>query len=96
MIPTATLLFLELESNYHFMTDKDIVPYVGPHVGMLAFEDDYDSETVLTYGAQAGVKAFVSENVALDFQLRWTHYELDDFDSETDTFSLLVGVNVYF
>lgn len=92
-------LFFEVEPNYHFMTDSTLVPYVGMHAGLIYATSGDDSETVPSYGAQAGIKNFFSENVALDVQLRWTHYSLefgDDDEASIDDYGIIVGLNWYF
>jgi len=93
----TALLSFEAEPNWHFMTDTAVVPYVGPHAGFITIETTGFSETVFTYGVQGGVKAFVSENAAVDAQLRYTRFELDIPGAEpTNNLGVFVGLNLYF
>ncbi len=60
--------YLYLEPNYHFNTASTFVPYVGVNGAYADLGGDLDSD--ITYGVQAGVKAFFTEDVALKVEVR--------------------------
>lgn len=92
---TSTNIFVEFEPNYMFRSEADNIPYIGAHVGMIIYENDFDDGSTLTYGAQLGIKSFISENTAIDYQVRYTTYEPDDFDESIDVLQFRIGVNIY-
>lgn len=79
-----------VEPNYHFAPEAEVVPYAGVHVGLGSFESGDYSSTSITYGAQGGVKKFVSENVALKGECRYT-----DMDGNKEL-GLHVGMSLFF
>lgn len=59
---------LLLRPNFHFDTQSATVPYIGAAVGIYFFEMDDDGGTNFAYGAQAGIKQFVKDNVFLQVE----------------------------
>jgi OOP family OmpA-OmpF porin len=60
-----------LDAVYHFMPEKKLVPYVAAGVGAISIRGDIDnkgSDPFLNFGA--GVKYFVTENLALRGDIR--------------------------
>ena len=60
-----------LDALYHFMPEKKLVPYVAAGVGAISIRGDIDnkgSDPLLNFGA--GVKYFVTENLALRGDIR--------------------------
>jgi len=60
-----------LDALYHFMPEKMLVPYVAAGVGAISIRGDIDnkgSDPLLNFGA--GVKYFVTENLALRGDIR--------------------------
>jgi len=83
-------LALFVEPNYHFNTSTAMVPYAGVHGGMFLSQSGETSNSVFEYGAQAGIKSFLSENVAFNTQLRYDRYSVED--STTSQLALNVGL----
>ena len=95
----AAMLALQVQPDWHFVTDGMWVPYVGPHAGIFMYEAGDFSDEVISYGAHIGAKGFVTENVAVDLSLRYTIYEVDageDSDVEVDEIMAFAGLNFYF
>ncbi|MCK4838635.1 MAG: hypothetical protein KAS94_07500, partial [Desulfobulbaceae bacterium] len=84
-----TVVTVAVEPNYHFGSGT-VVPYAGAHLGIMAFDYGSGSETEVSFGPHGGLKSFLSENTALDTQLRFTT------SSSADTLELRVGLNIYF
>lgn len=78
--------------QYNFLTDGDIVPFVGmsyDYTGLGDF-DETDFYTVF-----AGMRHFVAENVALRYDLVYSGATDSDFDA-LDSTSLRFGVDWFF
>jgi opacity protein-like surface antigen len=87
----STAIGLYLEPNYHLNTKGDVIPYFGGHAGMYSFESGgADGETEFSYGGQAGAKAFISENVALKLEGRYTGYD------GASIYGAFFGLSVFF
>jgi hypothetical protein len=85
--------FLNLIANYNFVpsasTDYAInrtIPYLGLALGT-SF-GDFDGSS---YGAQAGVKHFLTNDVSLFGELQWRHFS----DPDDDATRLLIGLSTY-
>lgn len=85
---------IHIEPNYHFNTKSMTVPYIGVHAGILYYDWGIDSDTSFSYGAQAGLKAFINENVSLKFEGRYTNYDIGN-NGDFDEYQLLVGFQIY-
>jgi hypothetical protein len=85
--------FLNLIGNYNFVpkasTDYAInrtIPYVGLAAGV-----SYGDENGSDYGAQVGVKHFLTNDVSLFGELQWRHLT----DPDDDTTALILGLSTY-
>ena len=83
-----------LEPNYYFNLNSGAVPYIGLNAGMVAWDFGFEDDSEFYYGAQIGILAFLTDWAAIDFQGRYTTYEIESTD--VDDFALRVGLNVYF
>ena len=103
---TSSMLFLLGRGDLYLSTDNDdFVPYIGAHAGVINYEfdtgsGDSESESVLTYGIQGGIKMFVSENTSFNIEVDLSIYtpESDNGGDEDDVTvtSVLFGYSVYF
>lgn len=76
----AYQMLLLVRPNFHFSTESATVPYIGAAAGMLLFDMGEDSETSFAYGAQAGIKQFVRENVFLQIEGSFLRTEIEEED----------------
>ena len=90
----TTIVFVEFQPDYHLNISGTIVPYLGPHLGIMYGDSDGESETDFDYGGHIGIKAFVSENSFFDLQGRYTRYNFDDDD--VNDFRFQIGIHVFF
>ena len=81
---------LYLEPNYHFNTSGSLVPYIGINGGMNFSEYSGDTSNDFSYGAQGGFKSFISENVAIKVEGRYSAYE------SAANYGVLFGISVFF
>ena len=87
--------------TYNFIVQNPkLVPYVGASVGKVVLIGDMMPEvSIWVYGANGGIKYFISENTALVPQIllqRTTMSpEVGDSVSET-TFTLMAGISTFF
>ncbi len=87
-------IFLSGRADYYFNTGGIYVPYVGAHLGVVRQELMDNKSTEFSYGAQAGVKFFVSENISWNAEVDYSQYKSDE--DTTKTTSLLAGLSYYF
>jgi opacity protein-like surface antigen len=108
MLSTAkdiTAIYLMARSDYCFMPESDVVPYIGLRLGLVEYEigdsdvvDKYTG-TTFAYGGQAGVKWFAVENMSLNLELSYTAFTLPDSgetDDQMGDLGVLIGASVYF
>ncbi len=92
---TATSLLAR--SNYHFNTSGQVIPYVGPSFGIFHSSIDTgafdESETGGSIGGQAGVKSFLTENVAITAE--WNITRTLGFDFNSTINQLFVGISYF-
>lgn len=90
--------FLEGFVKFHFNQDTDTVPYVGALLGTVTFYSGDESATGTTWGAMAGVKFFVSEDLSVNAEYNIRNFVIDiagvEFTSTTGT--ALLGLSYYF
>jgi opacity protein-like surface antigen len=90
--------FLEGFVKFHFNPDTDTVPYVGAMLGTVTFYSGDESATGTTWGAMAGVKFFVSEDLSVNAEYNIRNFVIDiagvEFTSTTGT--ALLGLSYYF
>ena len=91
---------LTLAAEYHLRRETRLVPYVGFGAGWRSSHFADLEESALVYGPRAGVKYFLADNVALDFEII---YELspaevfvNDFVAEDADISSGIGLRVLF
>lgn len=79
--------------DYHFMTQTQLVPYVGGalhwvdvKVGGLGSEDDW------AFDVHAGLKQFVSQNVAIKYEVSYLKFDEMDLDG----INVSVGLSFFF
>jgi len=65
--------FIGGEYNYHLNGSAHgrALPYVGAHLGTTFG----DGPSTASYGLQAGIKYFLTKNVAFKPEFRWTHFD---------------------
>lgn len=92
------MIGLLLKPNYHFNTGTSNVPYVGIALGAFLTEIDFGfgdyKETDFVYGAQAGIKQFISEKAFIKWEASYLKVDMDPED--TDIFQLFVGFGFKF
>ena len=76
-----------IEPNYHFNTSEIFIPYIGVHGSYYVPSADVDSD--MSYGAQAGLKAFFDERAALKLEGKQGF-------GDRDITTLTIGITVYF
>ena len=91
---------LGVAAEYHFRRDRNLVPYLGLGVGWRSTEFDDVTNRGVTYGPRAGIKLFLADNVALDFELvyRLARDDLfvNDFVVEDSDLTSAIGLRVLF
>ncbi len=101
---TSSSIFLMVRPDFYIAGGSSpVVPYVGPHAGLVAYESsssDYDSSgSSVAGGLHAGVKIFASEKASWNLELNGTAYTADsDGGSSADisVVSFLVGMSYRF
>jgi hypothetical protein len=86
--------------EYHMNRDRRVVPYLGLGVGWAKSLFANVDESAAVYGPRAGVKCFLADNAALDFEVTYRFASADvfinDFAREDSDLSLLFGLRVLF
>ena len=78
--------------QYNFLTDSDIVPFIGASYDYSGAGDFDDTDFYSIYG---GSRFFLAENTALRLEYRYQEaVDDDDFDGEITTFT--IGVEWFF
>ena len=86
---SAYYVYLLIRPNFHFSTESATVPYIGASGGLAVYgstgsEDVYE----VLYGAQAGIKQFIRDNVFLQIEGAYLRYT----EEKTDEFSISLGL----
>jgi len=68
--PRENLLGYGLEALIHFFPDGNVVPFIAVGVGGMHYGSDFEKEDKLTVDYGAGVKFFITDNVALRADVR--------------------------
>jgi len=89
-----TMYSIGIVPNYYFNMGSNVTPYIGLNLGQVGFEVEDADESEFYYGGQIGVLVFVSESVAIDFQGRYTRYDIENVD--VDEFGLRAGLSIFF
>ncbi|MCI0347468.1 MAG: porin family protein [Chloroflexi bacterium] len=91
---------LGLGAEYHFLPAARAVPYLGPVLGWRSSHFGDVEESGLVYGAGAGLKLFLADNVALDlgatYRLASADVFVNDFVAEDTDLSSAIGLRVLF
>lgn len=90
-------------ADYLFQSGMDFIPYVGGDL-LISFskvdmQSDYDygedsstTDTSLGFDIHAGLKQFIADHIALNYELR---YQMDSSDSGIKWLIFTIGLNVY-
>ncbi len=89
-----------LAGEYHLRRDSRLVPYLGVGLGWRSSHFGKLEESALVYGPRAGIKVFIADNVALDFELTYKLASADvfinDFVAEDTDLWSGIGLRVLF
>jgi outer membrane protein W len=91
--------FIEVEGKYHFyQKSQPVIPYAGLSLGAAMTEMAGDSSTGILFQPKAGVKMFLSENIAANAELNYSIYdsEMAGADVTNKTLKLQVGLSMFF
>jgi len=91
--------FIEVEGKYHFyQKNQPVIPYAGLSLGAAKTEVAGDSSTGVLFQPKAGVKMFLTENVAANAELNYSVYESEfaGADVKNKTLKLQVGLSMFF
>jgi hypothetical protein len=89
-------LFLGPLYNYNWYPAERTALYLGVRAGA-AYQDvtGLGDDTHFAWGAQAGLRQWITPRTALAIEPRWTRYEIDHAGTtERDRFDLLIGLNL--
>ena len=70
--------------------NPDLVPYVGGGMQLVLSDTGVGSDTSIGLNAQAGIKQFISEEIAINYQAQLLN------SSNYDAFILSVGITLFF
>lgn len=86
-------LMLGAGADYHFLTQTEIVPYVGAGINWVDVNfDGIGDDDDYAWEARAGMKQFVAQNVAIKYQV--SYIDFDDLDLSGITVN--VGLSFFF
>lgn len=95
-----------VKGNAHFNTNTEAKPYAGLRVGLSSLDLDYTDDTAFTYGAQLGLDYFITNNISVNPELRYTRttYKLDydgdgpgpKEDTDVDDITFMIGFGIFF
>jgi opacity protein-like surface antigen len=72
----------DIAGEYHFDLGNAFVPYVGAELGWRRSKWASDVESGVIYGGRAGLKYFISDNIAIDFAFSYKASGNDVFISD--------------
>ena len=94
---------LGVRANAHFDTGSEFIPYVGLNLAYSNFDvkiegEVDDDESTFSYGAQAGLDYFLTDNVSINPELRYTKatYDFHGEDIDVSSFKVLIGIAAHF
>ncbi len=90
----TTAFALDFRPNYHFNTEGAVVPFIGGSMGVMHVDTSVGDDTGFLFGAQAGIKSFLSERVAFT-----TEYNLRRFvggDTSATINGVFLGISYFF
>lgn len=86
--------------EYHVGRQHRAVPYLGVELGWRSTQFDDVQKSGLVYGPKAGLKYFLADNVALDFEITYRLASADlfvnDFVVEDSDLATAIGLRVLF
>lgn len=85
--------------TYNFIVQNPkLVPYAGASIGkVVLIGDEMPDISIWIYGANGGIKYFISENTALVPQVLLQRMTMSNGDSVSETtFTLMVGLSTFF
>ena len=89
-----------LAAEYHLVRRSAFVPYLGAGIGWHRSHFGDLEESALAYGPRAGLKIFLADNVALDFEVTYKLSSADvfinDFVAEDTDLTSVIGLRVLF
>jgi opacity protein-like surface antigen len=89
-----------LAAEYHVAGRGGFVPYLGAGVGWRSSHFGDLEESALVYGPRAGLKIFLADNVALDFEVTYklsgADVFINDFVAEDTDLTSVIGLRVLF
>lgn len=91
--------FIEVEGKYHFyQKGQPAIPYAGLSLGAAMTDVAGDSSTGVLFQPKAGVKVFLTENVAANAELNYSIYDssIGGVDVTNKTLKLQVGLSMFF
>jgi opacity protein-like surface antigen len=89
---------LFVKGNAHFSANDDFKPYAGLRLGFSSLDIMDTDDTALSYGVQIGFDYFISENVSVNPELRYTmtSYEFEGLDVDMDGINFMIGFGIFF
>ncbi|OGW37077.1 MAG: hypothetical protein A2X58_05700 [Nitrospirae bacterium GWC2_56_14] len=91
--------FIEVEGKFHFYRkNQPVIPYAGLSLGAAMTDVAGDSSTGVLFQPKAGVKVFLTENVAANAELNYSVYEseLAGVDVTNKTLKFQAGLSMFF
>jgi opacity protein-like surface antigen len=90
----TTFLTLGPYYNYNHWAAPRTTLYGGPHLGLTYLDaSGIDSDTALSWGVHGGVRYWISPNVSVNVEPRFTVADQeDDFGGETTNIDVLFGI----
>jgi len=89
-----------LAAEWHAHDQGPWVPYLGAGLGWRSSHFGDFEEAALAYGPRAGIKLFLADNVALDFEVTYQFAPKDvfvnDFVAEDHDLTTAIGLRVMF
>ncbi len=95
----SSTVFVQVEGKFHFYKKaQPVIPYVGLSLGAAMVDAGGSSSTGALFQPKAGVKVFVSENVAANAELNYSVYSsrIAGMDMTNETLKLQVGLSMFF
>lgn len=87
-----SVILVDFRAQYNFLTSGNTVPFVGAAYQYTGLGDFDDTDF---YQLFAGLRQFVSENVAIRSEIRYSGAVDSDFD-DADSTSLVIGLDWFF
>ena len=96
---TSTNIGLLPYFRWNFRLSHRAWLYLGPHFGVVQFDDGTFDESVFSYGGHAGFKVWVNPRTSLFIEPRFTSYSIETAggaaEVDIDQTDVLVGLTVF-